>query len=79
MTLNALQHAKVYVDNRCIDMLLTQEEITKGLARALDIHNNQYLDTKHCCDCWPVEKPPKCNFWNKVLGLCSHCRDCDNE
>jgi hypothetical protein len=67
---NELIHVQFSKDNRCIDMLLTHSEIQKGVARALDSKNFNILSEK-CCTCWPVEKPPKCNFWDRLLFKCS--------
>lgn len=57
-------------DGRCIDMLLTLKEIEKGMVRATD-PNNANLMPKNCATCWPVEKPPKCTFWDKLMFRCS--------
>jgi hypothetical protein len=67
---NELIHVQFEKDDRCIDMLLTQSEIEKGVARALDTKNYDLL-CKNCCTCWPVEKPPKCNFWDRLMFKCS--------
>jgi len=68
-----LIHTKVYVDERCLDLLLTEEEISQAFGRSLVSENRQYIDDTKCCDCWPTEKPPKCSFWNKILGCCNEC------
>jgi hypothetical protein len=66
-------HTKVYVDDRCIDLLLTEDEVAQAFERSLSTDNKKYIDLKKCCDCWSTIKPPKCNFWNKILGLCTEC------
>jgi hypothetical protein len=68
-----LVHANVYIDDRCLDLLLTEEEIAVAFERSLVTENKQYIDIKKCCSCWSIRKPPKCNFWNKILGLCNEC------
>lgn len=68
-----LKHAKITVDDRCLDLLLTEEEIAVAFQRTLDPENAKSLDLVECCKCWPVEKPPKCKFWSRILGLCYEC------
>ena len=56
-------------DGRCLDMLFTEKEIAKALARAEDPKNSDLIpDT--CCTCWPIEKPPECSFWNRIMFNC---------
>jgi len=57
-------------DNRCLDMLLTIKEIEKAVARAEDV-KNKHLIPENCDTCWPIEKPPKCTFWDRVMFNCS--------
>lgn len=64
-----LIHIQTTKDDRCIDMLLTMKEIEKGVARAIDPKNVD-LVTKNCSTCWPIEKPPKCAFWDRLLFKC---------
>tara|TARA_B100000497_G_C7625678_1_gene375991 strand:+ start:505 stop:759 length:255 start_codon:yes stop_codon:yes gene_type:complete len=68
-----LIHAKVTVDNRCLDMLLTEDEIDTGFARAIDPNFKDAIDLENCCTCWPIEKPNSCNFWKRIFGICSEC------
>lgn len=68
-----LTHTTVYVDDRCLDLLLTEDEIAQAFERSLSPENKKYIDIKKCCDCWSTQKPPKCSFWNKILGLCNNC------
>lgn len=67
------RHTTITVDDRCIDLLLTEDEIAAGLERFLRDENRKYIDEKKCCGCWPVNKPPECPFWRKILGLCMEC------
>ena len=56
-------------DDRCIDMLLSMKEIEKGISRAID-PKNKSLIPDNCCTCWPIEKPPSCTFWDRLLFKC---------
>ena len=56
-------------DGRCLDMLLTMKEVEKGIARAQDSKNNDLIP-ENCCTCWPIEKPPSCTFWDRILFNC---------
>jgi hypothetical protein len=50
--------------------LLTADEISKGSKRATSSHNNKFIpETVNTC--WPIEQPPKCSFWSKILGTCN--------
>lgn len=56
-------------DGRCLDMLLTMKEVEKGIARAQDSKNKDLIP-ENCCTCWPIEKPPSCTFWDRILFNC---------
>jgi len=71
---NELIHVQTTKDDRCIDMLLTVNEIEKGVNRAIDPKNSDLI-SKTCCTCWPIEKPPKCSFWDRVLFGCSENKE----
>lgn len=64
-----LIHIQVNKDNRCVDLLLTAKELEKAAARAIDIKNANLIP-HDCCNCWPIEKPPSCTFWDRVLFKC---------
>jgi len=68
-----LIHIQTTKDGRCIDMLLTMKEIEKGVNRAIDPKNINMIST--CCTCWPLEKPPKCSFWDRLLFKCSEIKE----
>lgn len=71
-----LRHTIINVDNKCLDLLLTEVEIQKAFARALDHNNAQYIDQKICCKCWPIDSNKECcPFWKNIFGLCEHCED----
>jgi hypothetical protein len=65
-----LIHVQFIKDDRCIDMLLTISEIEKGVERATNPENTDILSTT-CNTCWPIEKPPKCSFWDRLMFNCS--------
>lgn len=71
-----LTHTTVIVDNKCLDLLLTEDEIVAALNRAVDPKNHNLIDMNKCCSCWSLKEPiPCCPFWKKVFGLCEHCED----
>ena len=39
-----LYHAKINVDNRCLDLLLTQEDIAIAFERSLKEENRKYIE-----------------------------------
>lgn len=67
------RHAVTVVDGRCLDLLLTEEEISYGFERALHEENQQFIDKDRCCGAWPVNQPPECPFWRRILGICREC------
>lgn len=69
-----LFYTKIEVDGRCLDLLLTEKEIAKASERMLDSNNSSFIPS-NLNTCWPIEHPPKCSFWNKILGNCS----CENK
>jgi hypothetical protein len=71
-----LRHTIINVDNKCLDLLLTEEEIQNAFARAIDVANKQYINETICCKCWPIDSNNECcPFWKKIFGLCEHCED----
>jgi hypothetical protein len=71
-------HVKIDKDERCLDLLLTEDEIVNAFSRSLNPDNKEYI-VNDCCDCWPVVKPPECTFWRKIMGICKDCEDDTNE
>jgi hypothetical protein len=69
-----LVHIQTTKDGRCVDMLLTMKEIEKGMDRFID-PKNESLRPSDCCTCWPIEKPPKCTFWDRILFKCSENKE----
>jgi len=71
-----LKHTIINLDNKCLDLLLTEEEIQGAFARALDHNNAQYINENICCKCWPVDSNKECcPFWKKIFGLCESCEE----
>lgn len=67
------KHTKIIVDGRCLDLLMTEEEITTCFERCLLNENEKYIDQKTRCSSWPLNMPPECSFWKKILGMCREC------
>ena len=65
-----LRHTTITVDGRCLDLLLTDEEISAAFERSLKGENQNLVDKRKCCSCWPVNRPPECSFWRRILGIC---------
>jgi len=71
--MSKLYYSRVIVDGRCLDLLLDEDEIATGIERALE--NPTIVDQfpEASGSCWPMEKPPKCNFWNRITNKCCEC------
>jgi len=67
------RHAVISIDGRCLDLLLTEDEISVAFERALREENQKFVDKEKCCSCWPVNQPPECPFWRRILGICREC------
>lgn len=67
------RHTTITVDGRCLDLLITDDEISTLFERTLSEQNHKYIDMGKCCTCWPANKPPECPFWRKILGMCENC------
>jgi hypothetical protein len=65
-----LKYTKIEVDGRCLDLLLTDVEISRGVKRATE-EKNLHLIPENSNTCWPLEKPPECSFWNRIIGNCN--------
>lgn len=68
-----LKHTTIEIDDRCIDLLMTDEEIAVAFDRSLRQENRAFIDEKKCCSCWSVNPPPHCPFWRRILGICKNC------
>jgi hypothetical protein len=64
-----LTYGKIQVDGRCIDLLFTEIEIARASKRACD-ENNSHLIPSDVNTCWPIEKPPECSFWDRIMCKC---------
>lgn len=71
--MHTLNHTTITIDNRCLDLLLTEQEIEIAFERSMKEENRLFIDVNKCCKCWPTNKPPECGFWKKILGLCLKC------
>jgi len=71
---NKLTITTVVVDGRCLDLLLTQDEIIEAHARAMHPDNKELLGDGGC-SCWPADpdKDP-CGFWDRLLNKCDCCK-----
>ena len=67
------RHSKITVDGRCLDLLLTEDEIATCFERCLVDSNQKFINKDECCECWPSVQPPDCPFWRKILGACREC------
>ena len=70
---NKLTITTVKIDGRCLDLLLTEEEVIEAHARAMHPDNKELLGDD-CCSCWPKDIEP-CGFWDRVLNKC----DCEKK
>ena len=64
-------YAKANIDGRCVDLLLTKNEMVRAFSRAKENHG--IVDetrgyTELFCEL-PSEKK-KCSIWEKLLGRC---------
>jgi hypothetical protein len=64
-----LTYGKIEIDGRCLDLLFTDNEIARATKRAYD-PENAHLIPENANTCWPIEKPPECSFWNRIIGKC---------
>ena len=71
--MNKLYYSKVIVDGRCVDLLLSEDEIETGAERALENPEIVLSFPESHGSCWSAEKPPKCNFWNRIINKCCEC------
>jgi hypothetical protein len=65
-----LRHTTIEIDGRCIDLLLTEKEITTCFERALIDNNIKYIDLNKSCKSWPLTKPDTLSIWKKILKIC---------
>jgi len=69
-----LYYTKIEVDGRCIDLLFTEKEIAKASERTILEENKEFIP-ENVNTCWPIEQPPKCSFWDRIIGNCK----CENK
>lgn len=71
--MSKLYYSKVIVDDRCIDLLLNEEEIEMAAERALDNPEIVVSFPESHGNCWTPSKPPKCSFWSRIMNKCCDC------
>jgi hypothetical protein len=65
-----LRHTTIEIDGICLDLLLTEEEISLFFERALSNENYKYIDLNKSCKSWSLVKPKNCSIWKKILRIC---------
>jgi len=68
-----LYYSKVIVDGRCLDLLLSEDEIEVAAERALDNPETVVSFPESHGNCWSAEKPPKCSLWSRIMNKCCEC------
>jgi len=63
-----LFYAKTNVNGRDIDLVLSEQQILEGVKTALN--NSEFVCQMNPGNCWPVEKPKGCSFWQKLFNVC---------
>lgn len=70
------KHTIINIDGKCLDLLMTDEEIANAFERATHAENDQYINPNACCSCWPIDTGEDCcPFWKSIFGLCSECEE----
>jgi len=69
-----LRHTTIEIDGRCLDLLLTDEEVSQCFERALLNKNFKFIDLNKSCKSWTIDKPRTCSLWKKLLKICK-CDD----
>jgi hypothetical protein len=68
MEIDNLFYAKTTINGRDIDLVLTEQQILDGVKTALN--NSEFVCQMNPGNCWPVEKPEGCSFWQKLFKVC---------
>jgi hypothetical protein len=63
-----LFYAKTTINGRDIDLILTEQQVLDGVKSALT--NSELVCQMNPGNCWPVEKPNGCSFWQKLFNVC---------
>lgn len=66
-----LIYAQATIDGRCIDLLLTQDQILQGFENGLA--NPERIPV--CGQCWDIKKPNKCGILDRIMNRCCDCSD----
>jgi hypothetical protein len=70
--MSELYHAKAKINERDIDLVLTEDQLLEGISAALK--NSDFICKQNPGACWPIEKPQACGVWKRIFGLCN-CKD----
>ena len=71
--MSKLYYSKVVVDGRCIDLLLSEDEVETGAERALENPSIVVSFPESHGSCWSADKPPKCGLWSRIMNKCCEC------
>jgi hypothetical protein len=74
-----LYYSKVVIDGRQLDLLLDEQEIQNATERALKLPSLVLECKDSHGNCWPCEKPPKCNLWDRIMNNCCECKENNHE
>lgn len=66
-----LIYAQATIDGRCIDLLLTHDQIMQGFESGLS--NPDAIPAFG--QCWNIQKPNKCSLLDRIMNRCCDCRD----
>ena len=69
MNENELIYAQVNIDGRCIDLLLTHDQIMEGFESGLS--NPDKIPAFG--QCWNINKPNKCSLLDRIMNRCCDC------
>jgi hypothetical protein len=70
--MSELYYAKARLNDRDIDLVLTEEQLLEGISSALK--NPNFICEQNPGACWPVEKPESCGIWKRIFGICN-CKE----
>jgi hypothetical protein len=63
-----LYYAKAKINDREIDLLISEDQLLEGISEALN--NPNIVCEKNPGTCWPIQKPTGCPIWKKIFGIC---------
>ena len=71
MSKEDLIYAQATIDGRCIDLILTQEQLMQGFETGLARPDL----IPACGQCWDIKKPNKCGVLDRIMNRCCVCND----